>query len=203
MAFNVAFQQVEDPDPVFQLRELFDEWRTTIIGVPDAVTSIVTPSASVLVNDGASQSIVDIEVLDWQSNPAAGITDVIVAHRPASAGSSSIGAVMDLGNSQYSLAITAGTTPGLDIISVDVEHSDGRVRLTPFLELRIAERGDMNADGVIDAFDVEWFILGLFDPPEYGRRFPDNPRVQLGDLNRDGYFDTFDIEGFIDALFGP
>ena len=203
MAFNVADQRQSDPDPVFQLRELFDEWRAMLIGVPDGVTSIVTPSATVMVNDGASQSIVDIEVLDWRSDPAVGITAVIVAHTPASAGSSSIGKVMDLGNGQYSLAITAGTTPGLDIIRVTVEHSEGIVRLAPFLELRIAERGDMNANGVLDAFDIEPFLLALFDADEYERRFPENPRVQLGDFNLDGQLDSFDIEGFLAALFGP
>ena len=203
MSFNVAFAQVPDPDPVFQLRDMFDAWRIEVIGVPDAVTSRVESSARVLVNDGSSQAIVDIEVLDWQGNPAAGITDVAMDHLPNSAGSSAIGPVVDLGNSQYSVVVTAGTTPGLDVLRVTVEHANGSVILIPLLELRIAERGDMNADGVIDADDIEPFILALFDPDEYERRYPDIPRVAIGDMNLDGELNSLDIEGFIVALFGP
>ena len=61
----------------------------------------------------------------------------------------------------------------------------------------------MNADGAIDANDIEPFILALFDPDEYERRFPDIPRVAIGDMNLDGELNSADIEGFIEALFGP
>ncbi|MCH7872808.1 MAG: DUF1028 domain-containing protein [Planctomycetes bacterium] len=203
MSFNVAFAQAPDPDPVFQLRDLFDAWRIEVIGLADAVTSRVESSASVLVNDGTSQAMVDIEVLDWQGNPAVGIINVAMDHNGGSAGSSAIGPVMDLGNGQYSVQLTAGTTAGLDVLRVTVEHANRSVILIPLLELRIAERGDMNADGSIDANDIEPFILALFDPDEYERRFPDIPRVAIGDMNLDGELNSADIEGFIEALFGP
>ena len=182
---------------------MFDSWRLEVIGIPDAVTSRVDSSARVLVNDGSSQAMVDIEVLDWQGNPAVGITSVAMDHNLGSAGSSAIGPVMDLGNSQYSVEVTAGTTPGLDVLRVTVEYANGSVILIPLLELRIAERGDMNADGVIDANDIEAFILALFDPAAYEQRYPDIPRVAIGDMNLDGVLNTGDIEGFIGALFGP
>ncbi len=205
MSFNVAFAQAPDPDPVFQLRDMFDAWRIEIIGVPDAVTSRVESSARVLVADGSSQAMVDIEVLDWQGpgHPAVGITSVAMDHNLGSARSSAIGPVVDLGNSQFSVAVTAGTTPGLDVLRVTVEHANGSVILIPLLELRIAERGDMNADGVIDANDIEAFILALFDPAGYELRYPDIPRVAIGDMNLDGVLNTADIGGFIAALFGP
>ena len=203
MSFNVAFAQAPDPDPVFQLRDLFDAWRIEVIGLADAVTSRVESSARVLVNDGTSQAMVDIEVLDWQGNPAVGIINVAMDHNGGSAGSSAIGPVMDLGNGQYSVQLTAGTTAGLDVLRVTVEHANRSVILIPLLTLRIAERGDMNADGSIDANDIEPFILALFDPGEYELRFPNIPRVAIGDMNLDGELNSADIEGFIAALFGP
>jgi hypothetical protein len=62
-------------------------------------------------------------------------------------------------------------------------------------------KGDLNGNGVIDAEDIEPFILALFDRAQYLINFPDiNPDV-TGDFNCDGVMDTEDIEGFIIVLF--
>ena len=61
--------------------------------------------------------------------------------------------------------------------------------------------GDLNCDGSIDAFDIEPFILALFEPATYEVLFPDCD-ITLGDLNRDGEVNAFDIEPFLDVLFG-
>ena len=60
--------------------------------------------------------------------------------------------------------------------------------------------GDINCDGVVDAFDIEPFLLVLFDPAGYEARFPDCDRM-LADLNFDGQVDPLDIEPFLDVLF--
>ena len=62
--------------------------------------------------------------------------------------------------------------------------------------------GDLNCDGQINAFDIEPFLLALFDPDEYPIRFPDCD-INLADLNGDGNIDAFDIEPFLEALFSP
>jgi hypothetical protein len=59
--------------------------------------------------------------------------------------------------------------------------------------------GDLNCDGVIDAFDIEPFILALTDPPGYAARFPDCDR-NLADINGDDEVNAFDIEPFIGLL---
>lgn len=61
--------------------------------------------------------------------------------------------------------------------------------------------GDMNGDGVLNAFDIEPFLLALFDPDEYAIQFPGIDGVAVGDMNGDGALDSFDIEAFTDALF--
>ena len=63
-------------------------------------------------------------------------------------------------------------------------------------------RGDLNCDGVVNAIDIEAFILALFDPDEYQRQYPDCD-INLGDLNGDGVVNALDIEPFLGLLFGP
>ncbi len=62
--------------------------------------------------------------------------------------------------------------------------------------------GDMNCDGVTDAFDIEAFIVALTDPNAYATQYP-GCDINNGDINGDGAVDAFDIEGFIQVLVGP
>jgi hypothetical protein len=62
--------------------------------------------------------------------------------------------------------------------------------------------GDLNCDGVLDAFDVEPFILALLNPPGYAVAYPDCNR-DLADVNGDGAVDAFDIEPFVALLLEP
>jgi hypothetical protein len=59
--------------------------------------------------------------------------------------------------------------------------------------------GDLNCDAVLDALDIEPFILALTDPQAYSIAYPDCNR-DLADMNADGAVDAFDIEGFTRAL---
>ncbi len=61
-------------------------------------------------------------------------------------------------------------------------------------------KGDTNCDCAVDALDVEPFLLALFDPDAYARRFPDCDLMQA-DINQDGSVDALDIEPFIELLF--
>jgi predicted outer membrane repeat protein len=60
--------------------------------------------------------------------------------------------------------------------------------------------GDMNCDGRRDAFDIDPFLVALFNPNDYSRQFP-KCDIRNGDLNVDGSIDAFDIEPFLDLLF--
>ena len=64
----------------------------------------------------------------------------------------------------------------------------------------VFEPGDLNCDTAVDAFDIEPFILALFDPAGYEAGFPNCDRT-LADLNLDGKVDAFDIEPFLNVLF--
>lgn len=59
-----------------------------------------------------------------------------------------------------------------------------------------AEPADVNCDGMINLFDVDPFILALFDPTAYAATYP-NCDPSLADLNRNGVIEFFDIDPFV------
>ncbi len=62
-----------------------------------------------------------------------------------------------------------------------------------------AAPGDANCDGSVDFFDIDPFLLALFDPSAYAAA---HPGCDNGDVNRDGNVDFFDIDPFLACLFG-
>jgi hypothetical protein len=71
---------------------------------------------------------------------------------------------------------------------------NGNVRL-----MRRLPSGDLNCDGVVDAFDIEPFVSALVAPAAYSARWPDCDRM-LADMNDDGVVNAFDIEPFARLL---
>jgi hypothetical protein len=61
--------------------------------------------------------------------------------------------------------------------------------------------GDLNCDGLVNAFDIDPFILALTDPAGYATRFP-NCDILNADCNSDGLVNAFDIDPFIALLTG-
>ena len=61
-------------------------------------------------------------------------------------------------------------------------------------------KGDLNCDGAVDTFDIEPFLMALFNPDDYEMAFPDCD-ISAADTNDDGAVDAFDIEPFLDILF--
>ena len=61
--------------------------------------------------------------------------------------------------------------------------------------------GDMNCDGLLNAFDIDPFTLALTSPSDYDALHPDcNP--MLADTNDDGVLNAFDIDPFVELLTG-
>ncbi len=62
--------------------------------------------------------------------------------------------------------------------------------------------GDLNGDGVLDAFDVAPFELALSDRQAFTAAYPDLDADTLGDFDGNGQLDAFDAAGFEAALAG-
>ncbi len=61
--------------------------------------------------------------------------------------------------------------------------------------------GDMNCDGLVNAFDIDPFVLALTDPDGYRSGFP-SCSVNNADANGDGVVNAFDIDPFVALLTG-
>jgi hypothetical protein len=61
-------------------------------------------------------------------------------------------------------------------------------------------QADMNGDDVVDFFDIDPFLLALFNPPAYAQQYPDVHPLNA-DCNGDGAVDFFDIDAFLACLF--
>lgn len=60
--------------------------------------------------------------------------------------------------------------------------------------------GDANADGVINNFDIDAFVLALVDPDVYVQVYGEAARACRNDANRDGAVNNFDIDAFVACI---
>ncbi len=68
------------------------------------------------------------------------------------------------------------------------------------LHLAPVQRGDMNGDGRINAFDIDPFVIALVDAEAYYALYPELIRDVVGDINYDGVMNVFDIDPFVQLL---
>ncbi|MFH1747580.1 MAG: dockerin type I domain-containing protein [Planctomycetota bacterium] len=61
--------------------------------------------------------------------------------------------------------------------------------------------GDMNCDGLVNAYDIDGFILAIGNPDDYEQTYP-NCLLANADMNKDGIANAYDIDGFIAAVGG-
>jgi hypothetical protein len=64
----------------------------------------------------------------------------------------------------------------------------------------VHDAGDTNCDGSINFFDIDPFILALFDPAAYAAVYPACD-IETADTNNDGAVNFFDIDPFVALLF--
>lgn len=155
MKFNFPFQANRNPDPVIQLQEIFDEWRTALVGRPDAVQSVVEFDPEQIPPDGESMTTMLITLLDWQGEPITHpIKSLAVSHAPESAGISTIGEPIDNGDSTFSVPITAGTRAGIDRFLVEVDDGIRPVTLMPNSSLQYFVAADIDMNGTVGVSDL-------------------------------------------------
>jgi hypothetical protein len=189
MEFNIAFAQQQDPDPVFTLQAMFDQWRLDLLGRPDAVASQASVEPDVLPADGESEAVLVVTLLDWQGEPVAESPGLTVEHAPESDSLSEIGEVTDLGGGQFSITVTAGTSPGADVLRVIADDGVRPVTLMPDVTLTLgpACAADCDGDGALSLFDFLCFV-NRFNGGEPG-----------ADCDASGGLDLFDFLCFTNA----
>lgn len=179
---NAMTDLINGPDPVPELRAQFDAWRAGLGGITDSAVSTVLVSRVRTLTQAADPITMRLTLRDWQGFVPIGIATVDVAHAATSLGSSTIGAVSDLGDGEFEVALLAGAAAGRDRIVVTVTHDDERVVTFPAIELRIQDaRADLNRDGVVDVVDLG-LLLAAFGANAGGDVTGDG-LTNLGDLS--------------------
>jgi hypothetical protein len=59
--------------------------------------------------------------------------------------------------------------------------------------------GDLNCDGVLNAFDIDPFVLALTSPADYAAAYP-GCNINNADCNGDGQINVFDVDPFVDLI---
>lgn len=184
MKFNVANQTFGAPDPVIQLRERFDEWRTGLNGVPDQAVSRTSVIPSRILSNYAGPLTMRVELRDWRDQAVLPAQPVGVEHDPrGSANSCTIGEPTYQGGGVYEVPLTPGTATGVDTYLVSFVHNFQNRPLIPSATLQIQDaRADLNADGVVDISDLA-LLLSAFATSS-GGDLDDDGDTDLSDLAR-------------------
>ncbi len=188
--------QNQDPDPVFQLEDMFDAWRADLEGRPDALQSVVTFEPS-----GPDLDLV-VELRDWQLLPiSTPILSVTATHAANSAGIMTIGSVIDEGGGFYRIPLTSGVGDGLDVIEIVVDDGIRTVTLIPRPSICHGDLGDdCNGNGIRDDCD----IVQTVSCDDNNNGVPDECEAFFrGDCNHDGSFQISDAIFGLGVLFPP
>jgi len=99
-------------------------------------------------------------------------------------------------SAQTRIRFTANDTPNNSITEAAVDA----LRIYE-LSCSLFGPGDMNCDGLVNAFDIDPFVLALTDSAAYAAQYPDCNYLN-GDINGDGLVNAFDIDPFVLLLTG-
>lgn len=190
MDFNIANQQANDPDPVFTLRDRFNQWRQDTAGHPDAVRTIAFFDRNALPADGASTARLTIIPRDWRNLPVTlPIDSVEIERAPSSDGVTSFEPVMSNGDGTFSVIVQARNAVGADRFIVRLKDAAGGREITlmppPTIGTFIL---DLDNSGSVTSVDLFLFLQ--------------NFALGNADINRDGVTDSQDFFAFLAAFFG-
>ena len=178
MMFNILANQASQPDPVLQMRPLFDAWRATLIGIPDQVESIVTMDPPAVLNTGSATARLTVDVRDWRGEPAEGVTMVIAYPKPGT--TSTVSIPRPISPHVFEFDVVGGTLPRVDEFVVAVLSGPVVRELMPGARLRVQDAAaDLNGDGVVSPADLA-ILLAAFGGPG-------------GDINGDGVTNQVDL----------
>ena len=104
------------------------------------------------------------------------------------------------GSNTPMLTISPSKLADSGVYDVLVENDCAILTSEPATVNVIGVPGDMDCDGVVNAFDIEPFLSALFTPSLYVQQYPECD-LMLADINQDGFVDSFDIQPFLGLLF--
>ncbi len=189
MTFNVPYQTAANPDPVYQLRDMFNAWRSGLVGVADAVRSQATLDQSIIRAEARGSAKVTITLRDFAGTPVS-IDPALVrlVQAPGSDGVTSLGPVEQGEDGTLTATIVSGPRCGLDKVEVVVAHQPRDIILMPPMALTVTSAADLNLDGRLGDADHEMFVEAF----ESGS--------SDADFNGDGFVNGDDYDTFAERF---
>lgn len=154
MRLNVPFQPTTAPDPVDQLRALYDAWRAERADRIDALATGTVLAEAVAAN---GVSTVELRVVPRTASggtPGVPALDLAVEHAEGSAGLASIGTPALLPDGTWRVALTAGTTTGEDAFRLVLDDGEATYEVMPRPTLEHRTPGDVDGDGAVAFADL-------------------------------------------------
>ncbi len=138
MRLNVARQTRNDPDPVVQLRGLYQQWQASQIGIPDHMLSTAVPTVSNLPVDGATRTEIVLTLRDREGTRITrGGAVVTAVSDPTGSTQVSPGTPIDNGDGTYTIPVTTGTQRGVARVLLTVDDGTGVRELGSPVEFRL------------------------------------------------------------------
>ncbi|MGB0714776.1 MAG: DUF1028 domain-containing protein [Phycisphaerae bacterium] len=197
MNFNIANQSAMDEEPVFQLQDQFDQWRSDNIGKPDAVQSTVAFEKDVIRADSTETTQMLVTVRDWQGNVVTEPVTVDVFHDGESANAAGIIGTEMVAPGQFVVDLGLAPRSGLDKYRVRISGHGRDATLIPLPELLVVAFQDLDQDGETDAADYEFFLECLLGPDANA-----SGECSLADFNFTTTVDLRDVGDFQNAFTG-
>lgn len=184
MDFNIANQTAGALDPVLQLRQQFDAWRGTLVGVPDAVVSEAALDDPIMNADGRATTLLRLHVRDFSGGVVQVLAHDVVVEQVGGP-DVLVGPVEASGDGGLQATVTAPVSCGAVKLRATVYGFGRPVVLMPDVSLAASSRADADRDGDVDQADIElfvsWFLTG----------------VDTSDFNGDGFPDAIDFDEFV------
>lgn len=192
LSLNVANQQRSDPDPVVQLRALYDIERAQLQGVTDAITSSVSLSTRRVSPSGNCESDLVIELSDLDGAPVAEL-DVSRVRAELLAGPIQLGAVQLIEPGVYRVPVLPTGEVGSARLRVTIDDPGARrpVVLAPEMQFEVRDAADIDADGDLDSNDFDAWLSAF------------RAGSLIADVDQDGRVNGLDFGAWLGAFNDP
>lgn len=139
-----------DPDPVLQLRELYQDWRSARRWRPDHLASSAVANLPVLPADGRTKTRVLVRLADLNGVPLVhgGARITVTALDPLAA-AMGIGPVDDNDDGSYLFDLTAPTTPGTATFEIRADDGFVTATLFPYLTVEVEHPAGLIVGGAL------------------------------------------------------
>ncbi len=132
LVINKAGLAASDPDPVFEIRSKFDQWRLDLNDRPDAVHSTVFAYQNTVAAGSTTPVSFVLDLADVDGDPILhGGATISLQHDPNSAGLATLQQVTDHQDGTYTVEVLPGASAGLDLLRFIVDDGIRPVTLWP------------------------------------------------------------------------